>query len=744
MMKKTTRFTACALSAALVCQAALPAFAAEVTKHETVYVNLGADGEISKQTVSNWVHADKGLGKVQDRAQLANIINLKTSEMPVDKNGLLQWNAQDRDVYYQGVSQGQLPVTVKITYTLDGKQVSAEEVAGQSGHLVMQVALTNHETRTANVDGKTRKIATPFVTVVGCALPVDQFENVVANHGIVQTDSSKQIVGFVTLPGVRQSLAGLMTGRLDSLNDYLLDTVTIEADVKNVEVPSLMIASSCDTDLLKEKNSNEDFDNVFASIDDLESATNELIDGGKKLADGASTLSTGANKLASGTGDLSGGAATLSGGLATLSGKSGELTAGAQAIADGILSNANTQLAAQLKAAGYTGEIPTLTYDNYGAVLDGILGAVGTQAQDTARSQLSAAINASGSLDDAAVTAVLYTANKMVAEGNKDALPALLASAGAKATNAGQVAAVQAEMATAGGFYAMPEVKSILTTMAIGSIMQQQGCDAATAQQAFAALPADQQAGALAAAFNATKAMMDPAASYDDGTLQLVFTIAAKAYRAANPTGLDQAAFGTSLADAKNKAVDAQFVSAAVAEGTDVQVVAYAVSSSGQLDGANKALASLRSSLDGVRAFISGLGQYTAAVAEASAGASKLASGAAEAKKGADALAAGSSELAKGAVTLRDGLIQYNDEGISKLTNSQELKNAGTAVKVLDEMQQSAESYHSYAGAPDEAEVTTQFVMKTTAPKAKAKDTNTTDKAAKKTSFVERIKNLFV
>ena len=310
-MKKATRFTACALSAALVCQSALPAFAAEVTKHETVYVNLGADGTISKQTVSNWVHADKGLGNIQDRAQLADIVNLKTSEVPVDKNGFLQWSTQDRDVYYQGISQGQLPVTVEITYILDGKKVTAEEAAGKSGHLVMKLALTNYETRTATVDGKSRKIATPFVTVVGCALPVDNFENVVADHGIVQTDSSKQIVGFVTLPGVRESLSGLMTGRLDSLNDYLLDTVTIEADVKNLEVPSFMIASSCDPDLLKEKNSNGDFDNVFASLDDLETATNELIDGGKKLADGASELSTGANKLASGTGDLSGGAATV-------------------------------------------------------------------------------------------------------------------------------------------------------------------------------------------------------------------------------------------------------------------------------------------------------------------------------------------------------------------------------------------------------------------------------------------------
>lgn len=743
-MKKTTRFTACALSAALVCQSALPAFAAEVTKHETVYVNLGADGTVSKQTVSNWVHSDTGLGSVKDKAQLSDLVNLKSSELPVDKNGLLQWNANDRDVYYQGTSQGQLPVTVDITYTLDGKTVTAKEAAGKSGHLVMRIALTNHETRTTTIDGKTRKIATPFVTVVGCALPVEQFENVVANHGIVQTDSSKQMVGFVTLPGVRGSLSGLMTGRLDSLNDYLLDTVTIEADVKNVEIPSFMIASSCDTDLLKEKNSSGDFDNVFASLDELESATNELIDGSKKLADGAGELSTGANKLASGVGDLSGGASALSGGLATLSGKSGDLTAGAQAIADGILANANSQLSAQLKAAGYTGEIPALTYDNYGAVLDGILGAVGAQAQDTARAQLRAGINASGSLDDAAVTTVLYTANKMVAAGSKDAVPALLAAAGAKAANAAQVAAVQASIAGAGGFYAVPEVQSILTTMAIGSIMQQQGCDAATAQQAFAALPADQQAGALASAFASTKAMMDPAGSYDDGTLQLVFTVAAKAYRSANPAGLDQAAFGASLADAKNKATDAQFVSTALAEGTDAQIVAYAVSSSGQLEGANQALAALRSSLDGVRAFISGLGQYTAAVAEASAGASKLASGAAEAKKGADTLAAGSKELASGTVTLRDGLVKYNDEGISRLTSSQELKNAGTAVKVLDEMQKSAESYHSYAGAPDGAEVTTQFVMKTAAPKAKEKENDAAKNATKKASFIERIKELFV
>lgn len=740
-MKKMIRFTACALTAALACQCALPAFAAEVSKQESVFVNLDADGTVSKQSVSEWVHAEQGLQGVADESDLTDIVNLKSDLAPLASGRFLAWDTYDTDVYYQGESQGELPVTAAVTYRLDGKTVTAEEAMGQSGHLTIQISLTNHSTRTVEIDGAPRTIPTPFVTVIGCNLPADNFKNVQAQHGIVENDSSNQLVAFVAMPGLQSSLSGLLSGRLSGIKDYLLDEVTIEADVTDLSVPSILIGYSCDATLLSGDASSADTDALFDDIDKLGSATDELVSGGKKLSDGAADLLSGAAKLSDGVSDLSSGAANLSSGLTALNSNSAQLTNGAAALAAGILDSANTQLSAALTAGGYQGTIPTLTYDNYAAALDAILGESGAQASAAALASLKAAIDPSGAMAASSVNAVLFTANRMVAEGDARAMAELVPDAGAKAANAGEIAGVQAALAAAGGFYSLPQAAAVLTPMAIGAIMQQQNCDSATAQGIFAALPAQQQSAALQAAFDGVKAVMDPGSQYDDATLQLVFADAAVAYAASSPASFDAAAFAALLPAAKQKAVDAQYVAAAP-QSTD-RLAARAVELSGALQSTEAALAGLKTTLAGVQSFVSGLSAYTGGVATAAAGAAQLNAGALTAKQGAQALASGAATLADGAATLSGGLVTYREDGISKLTDAPELANTRSALAVLDEIQKSAESYGSYAGAPEGAKVDTRFVMKTSVPKTAAKAAATTEQTSAKTGFWQRVKDLF-
>ena len=91
------------------------ALAASVTKDETVYVNMKADGEIEQIIVSDWLHSDVAKAKVADLTKLTNVKNIDTNEKANISNGKVDWNLEKGDLYYQGESQEKLPVEVKIT-----------------------------------------------------------------------------------------------------------------------------------------------------------------------------------------------------------------------------------------------------------------------------------------------------------------------------------------------------------------------------------------------------------------------------------------------------------------------------------------------------------------------------------------------------------------------------------------------------------------------------------------------------
>lgn len=204
--KKNHKITACVLSAVLACSALTPAFAASVRKDETVYATLNGDGTVAHQTVSDWLHSDKGLTNFADVSSLQDIKNLKGDETPTQNGNALTWNIKGNDVYYQGTTDQEMPVQAKITYELDGKQVEAKDLDGASGHLVMHVALTNKDTKEVAVDGKSYTICRPYFTVVGTNLSTDAFSNIKAENGKVESDSTNQIVGFLAMPGMMKPL----------------------------------------------------------------------------------------------------------------------------------------------------------------------------------------------------------------------------------------------------------------------------------------------------------------------------------------------------------------------------------------------------------------------------------------------------------------------------------------------------------------------------------------------------------
>ena len=377
-MKKSLRFASAALALTLAAGCAMPAFAAgksSFSKSETVYAVMNGDGSIKSTTVSEHLYSASGLANVTDKTTLTDIQNTESDAEFTQNGEELVWNTNDTDVYYKGNTDKALPIDVKVTYALDGQEAALEDIIGKSGHLTVTVNLKNNETGTVNVNGKDRTIVTPLITAVGVILGGDA-SNVTAEHGMIESAAKSSVAAFVTLPGVKDSLSGLLPDEVDSIEDYLQDTVTVEADVEDFTCPQVMVACATSTAALGT-------DNVFdlSSINDLTDGINQLndamsqlmngasqlVDGTSQLAGGVLALLDGANTLNNGAAALDDGLGQLTNGLDTLSANNAALNAGAQQVADGVLASANKTL----KEGGLIDE--DMTWSNYEAVIDNIL-----------------------------------------------------------------------------------------------------------------------------------------------------------------------------------------------------------------------------------------------------------------------------------------------------------------------------------------------------------------------------------
>ena len=377
-MKKSLRFASAALALTLAAGCAMPAFAAgksSFSKSETVYAVMNGDGSIKSTTVSEHLYSASGLANVTDKTTLTDIQNTESDAEFTQNGEELVWNTEDTDVYYKGNTDKALPIDVKVTYALDGQEAALEDLIGKSGHLTVTVALKNNETGTVNVNGKDRTIVTPLITAVGVILGGDA-SNVTAEHGMVESAAKSSVAAFVTLPGVKDSLSGLLPDEVDSIEDYLQDTVTVEADVTELTCPQVMVACATSTAALGTSNVFDlsSINDLTDGINQLNDAMSQLMDGASQLVDGTSQLAggvlallDGANTLNNGAAALDDGLGQLTNGLDTLSANNAALNAGAQQVADGVLASANKTL----KEGGLIDE--DMTWSNYEAVIDNIL-----------------------------------------------------------------------------------------------------------------------------------------------------------------------------------------------------------------------------------------------------------------------------------------------------------------------------------------------------------------------------------
>lgn len=317
-----------------------PAFAAngtsnsEVYKEETVYVNAKASGKTDKVTVSNWLKNSGSVsGNLEDESTLSDIKNVKGDEKYTADGDKLTWSTDSEDIYYQGTTDKKLPVSVKLKYYLDGKEMKPSELKGKSGHLKIRVDYKNNEKKNVSVDGKDTEVYTPFVMMTGMILPNETFSNVTIDNGKIISDGNKNIVVGFGMPGLKDSL-NLSSEESDKVT--IPESLSIEADVKDFTMSSTYTVAL--SDLLDDMNMDDiaDVDDLQTALDDLEDAALQLVSGSDTLADGAGTLADGVNTYTEGVDTLNAGIQKYLGSNGELSGSVTEYVNGVNKVVKGV------------------------------------------------------------------------------------------------------------------------------------------------------------------------------------------------------------------------------------------------------------------------------------------------------------------------------------------------------------------------------------------------------------------------
>ena len=450
----------------------------KLSKNETVYVIADASGAAKKIIVSDWLKGVDTKGKVKDVSNLKGVKNVKGDETyTVNEDNAYEWAANGDDIYYQGTGTTELPVKLKLSYKLNGKTVSADEIAGKSGKVTIRIDYENTQKEKVKINGKTEEVNVPFLMLSGMILDDDNFKNVEVSNGKAINDGTRTIVAGFALPGMQDSLD------IDKDEMEIPDYVEITADTTNFELSTTMTVAMNDifndVDFSKV---DDKVDELKDSLDELEDAAEQLVDGSSQLYDGigtlldksgtliegidklydgaeqvnsgakkldsgadglssgAKTLDDGASKLKNGASQLDSGASQLDSGLATLAGGASQVDSGAASLSSYVATLAgglgklssnsatlnggaeqvfNTLLSTadtQIAAAGLTAD--KLTIKNYDSVLEGLISSLSDEnaqklAYNTALETVTATVN---SQKDVIRTAVEATVRKSVTE----------------------------------------------------------------------------------------------------------------------------------------------------------------------------------------------------------------------------------------------------------------------------------------------------------------------------------------
>lgn len=373
-------------------------------KTETVYSVLNSDGSISDTIVSSWLHDEDGINNIKETLNLTDVKNIKSNEKPSKDGNTYTWNAKGNDVYYEGTGTKQLPVSVKLRYELDGQEMSAKDMEGKSGHLKLTISFTNNYSEIKNINGKSIVIHPSYLAGGMLNMSTGNFTNVKCESGKIVNDGTNEMLAFANIPGLNETLR---SAGLDKVNNQLgiSDDVTVEADVNNFDLGSIMVGMTNEIDLASELNGIGSVSELTDGIDQLIEADDQLIDGSKQLYDGTTQLKEQAAPL-TGSSDqvrqLSSGAIQLNDGVKALQTGLTAYTNGVSALDAGVDQlygiPQKTQLIQQKIDTNLVGGLENLT-NNLNAIKMGINQKMETPDMKKLEKQLDSALEVINNLD---------------------------------------------------------------------------------------------------------------------------------------------------------------------------------------------------------------------------------------------------------------------------------------------------------------------------------------------------------
>lgn len=801
MSKYLTKSVAATISALLLLGCAAPAFAADATveKKETSYLILNADGSVQEQITSDWLHSDDGFDAVTDESDLSDIQNLKSDVMPEQSGNTLKWTTDETDIYYQGKNSAQAPVGVSIEYTLDGKAVTADELKGQSGHLVATVKLTNNTGEEVTVNGKKRTVYTPFFTVAAAVLPSENFKNITTEHGLVESDSKTQVACYLAMPGMKEAVSDLLPDSFDKLDDLMLDTLTLEADVTDCTVPTFLFAAAPS---LSDLDLDEVSDELGDTMDELTDAIDQLKDGSGALDDAVGTLvesldtfassysqfDAGVDSALSGTQTLANGTENLLENAQLLATKTGELSLGAiqlqnstaqlagvmnQQLVPGLVEASEKKTALEDKMTELSGKLETVEIPDMTA-LKAQLGAGAEQVFDGAAS------GAAKAASEAAASNAATVASQKTAEEIKGNVQA--ASSSEDVTNAAAALTTQLYQGgySAGYQTSKAYVEAALNNEALGLTEEQKAAILATLAQAEQASTSTPSAEVIGNVTAQVSGMVTKIASGIDPDA-IASVVGPKVAEQVAPAVTEKVTSSDDLAAAKQSAV--QQVAAAIPDintdelkslmgefkdlssqagemmdsvdtltgalynaenpaDTDTVVgAANAIS-----DGAAKLGSGAYQLATGTSAFATGVGTLDAGTNQLLSGMETLSSSSKTVSNAIGQFQSGGAELKDGTSELCDGMTEFSDTINDKLDGLSEITDPdSTLARVIDIMKDRADSFKG-SGRADGTDMTVSYVMRT-ATDSSSNSTSTTEETTTETetkdSFWNRVANLF-
>ena len=648
------------------------------TKDETVYVKVDDAGNQKDVAVSDQLKNISSLGTIDDVSDLKDIKNVKGDETYSENNGKLVWQGDKKDICYQGTTTKKIPVGMKVTYELDGKKVSADDLEGKSGHLKIHYEYQN----TSADSGK----YTPFLMATGLLMDGEKFSNVTVDNGKVISDGDRNIVIGMGLPQLKEQLTSV-SSKVDDLD--IPDSFTVEADVTDYEKVEVVTVAT--NEVFNEVGTDkfDSLDELKDSMTELQDASNKLVSGSGELKDGLDTLLSSSGTLVSGIDQLASGGNTLAGGTGSLvsgmqSAKTGssQLAGGVKALSDGVsgmqaqvsdgvkdLSNGVSSVQAGVETIHGIAEQADKGVDS---AKDGAKGlCAGLETASKSAGEIATAASAALGRNQQTVQVeqqqevtvdnsdiykqIADLAKQMTDENDKAAVENVLNQISATKT---QTVDVQAEV----------EVENPYVTALKGIAS---GADALSKQ-----LSANGEIGGGAATLY--------------GTL-------------------------SSTQGATVKAATAGLSGALASDGSLQRGISLLQSGVGEMGtklgaGTNELLSGIGTLQEGADSLNSGLGTLASGASQLNSGAGTLSTGLNTLQSSTGALVSGVEQLDSGAAELNSGMIQFNEEGIEKLVSVFD----GDVDSLLDkanELLDASKEYKNFSGIADGMDGSVKFIF---------------------------------